>query len=690
MPTLWIDHLTISYQLQNTWLDAVSDVSLSIEAGQTYGLVGESGSGKSTLAQAIMRYLDKNGTVRRGSIYLDDDNLLTKSDREMRQIWGARLSMVPQDPLTALNPSIKVGEQIAEVSRLHDKMAPKAAWNRAIEMLTRVKIADPERVAQRYPHQLSGGMLQRALIAMALCSTTPRLLILDEPTTSLDVTTEASILDLFAELRSRHNAATLFVTHNLGVVARMCDRVAVLYAGEMMEDTTMPTLFQHSLHPYTRLLLAAVPRIGQDKNKVVLSAIPGQIPSLRARPTGCVFAPRCPAALELCYRVKPPMEEAAPGHCVRCHRWQEIANGSLSLDSKPERAAHPNGKTSQPPETLLDAQHVYVRYQSGGLLNRLLRGKPPTIVKAVDDVSLSVPRGRIVGLVGESGSGKTSFARSVIGLVHISSGEVRLLDMPLRGRPRWRAKAVLQKLQMVFQHPEESLNPYHTVGTTLRRPLMTLAGLDKRAADARVADLLKAVNLPADYASRFPNELSGGEKQRVAIARAFAAQPDLIVCDEPVSSLDVSVQASVLNLLARLQSQFNAAYLFISHDLAVVGYLADLIAVIYLGQIVEMGEAATFFDPPFHPYAEALLSSIAAPDPTAQRRRIRLDGEIPSAVNIPTGCRFHTRCPRRLGEICDTQEPPWRSDNHGRQYRCHIPADELYAMQTDSPKESAR
>ena len=680
-PVLEVEHLTVGYQIQREWLDVVRDVSLRIEAGQTYGLVGESGSGKSTFALAVMGYLGENGAVRQGHIRLEGHDLLAMNVDGLRALWGARLSLVPQDPRTALNPAIRIGEQLAEIGQRHEGHSRRAAWARAVEMLRRVKIADPERVAARYPHQLSGGMLQRVLIAMALSSSDPRLLILDEPTTSLDVTTEASILDLFDELRGNHNAATLFVTHNLGVVARMCERVAVLYAGELMEDAAMPDLFGGALHPYTRLLLEAVPRIGQDRRAHRLRAIPGQIPSARDLPRGCVFAPRCPVALPICETDNPPLESPEPGHCVRCHRWREIASGAISVNEVPDQMTSADPGQGPPPAPLLTTEALAVEYRTGGLLRRLLTGRPSPVVRAVDGVSLDVPRGLTVGLVGESGSGKTTFARSLIGLVDIASGEARLLDMPLRGRPRRRAKGVLQKLQMVFQHPEESLNPYHTIGTALRRPLMTLAGMDRASADRKVAGLLSAVSLPAEYAGRYPGELSGGEKQRVAIARAFAAQPDLIICDEPVSSLDVSVQASVLNLLARLQDEFGAAYLFISHDLAAVSYLADLIAVIYLGELVEVGAASSFFEPPFHPYTEALLSSIATPDPAAGRRRIHLEGEVPSPVNVPTGCRFHTRCPRFLGDVCVTQAPPWRTDAQGRQYRCHIPVDELTALQ---------
>jgi peptide/nickel transport system ATP-binding protein len=690
-PILSIDNLTVAYRLQGVWLEAIREVSLRVAAAQTYGIVGESGSGKSTLVQAVMGYLSANGAVRQGNIYIEGEDWLHATRRRRQQIWGARLSMVPQDPLSALNPALTIGEQIAELVRRHARLPRKAARERAIEMLRRVKLPDPERIARRYPHQISGGQQQRALIAMALASPELRLLVLDEPTTSLDVTTEAAILDLFAELQADHRAATIFVTHNLGVVARMCQRVAVLYAGEVMEDAPTETLYGAALHPYTRLLLRAVPRIGDS---TPLQAIAGRIPSLRQRPSGCVFAPRCPIATDLCHAHKPPLERAEEGHLVRCHHWRAVADGSLRVEEASSALRRREMQSAEisffeqlfsddqngAQATVMRAEHVRVQYGARGLLGRLLGRKPP--FRAVDDVSMRVPRGKTLGLVGESGSGKTTFARSLIGLVEIESGEAHLLDMPLRGTPRQRAKATLKAMQMIFQHPEESLNPYRTVGQTLRRPLMTLSGMSRAEADRAAAELLRAVNLPADYLSRFPSELSGGEKQRVAIARAFAAQPALILCDEPVSSLDVSVQASILNLLAQLQAQYDVAYLFISHDLAVVGYLADYIAVIYRGQLVERGRAESFFTPPHHPYTEALLASLPLPDPKARLRRIRLPDDQPSG-GVPSGCRFHPRCPRYLGEVCRTQAPPWQRDTQGRYYRCHIPPSELATLQAE-------
>jgi peptide/nickel transport system ATP-binding protein len=679
IPRLELQKLTVGYWIDGEWLDAVRDISFAIEAGQTYGLVGESGSGKSTLAQAIMRYLGGNGAVRSGAILLDGEDLAAKSIHEMRELWGAKIGLVPQDPLTSLNPSLTIGEQIAEITRRHAGLDRAEALRQAVDTLAKVRIAAPDDVARRYPHQLSGGMQQRVVIAMAL-STNPALLVLDEPTTNLDVTTEAAVLDLFAELLKKNETAALYVTHNLGLVARMCDRVAVLYAGELMVDAPMRALFKRPLHPYTISLLGCIPRPGQNKYNLTLHSIPGQPPGLRDRPTGCVFAPRCPAALQRCFDEKPKLEVTDDGQMIRCHRWREIADGSLRLDQAAPAA--PQSVEQDNAQSLLTIQGLEVNYPRGNFIERLIDPAKFAPVKAVDQISLKLPRGKTLGLVGESGSGKTSLARSVAGLVNVEAGTIELLDADLTRPAVNREPETLRHLQMIFQHPEESFNPYHTVGETLRRPLITLRGISGAEADATVLELLRAVHLPEEYAERLPGELSGGEKQRVAIARAFAAQPDLIICDEPVSALDVSIQASILNLLNELQQERQTAYLFISHDLAVVGYLADRIAVIYLGQIIEISDADAFFDAPHHPYTEALLSAIPIPDPDAQQTRILLDGDLPSASHIPSGCRFHTRCPRYLGEICKTVEPPWLTDAAtGRQTRCHIPPEELRKLQ---------
>ncbi|MEP7284243.1 MAG: dipeptide ABC transporter ATP-binding protein [Chloroflexota bacterium] len=688
-PVLSIENVTISYQIEKIWADVVRDVSLQIGPDQIYGLVGESGSGKSTLALAAMRYLATNGRVSSGKILLDGENLLDKSTPEMEHIWGMKMNLVPQDPGGSLNPSIRIGSQLAEITQHHYKLSRQQAWQRGIELLREVRIADPERIVNRYPHQLSGGQQQRVLIAMAL-STEPRVLVLDEPTTNLDVTTEATVLDLFSDLIHKHGSATLYVTHNLGVVAQLCDRVAVLYAGEIMEDATVADLFRQPLHPYTLGLLDAIPRLGQSRSGQNLHSIKGQLPSRTNLPKGCVFAPRCPLVLDLCVEVKPDLVAAGEGRTVKCHRWQEIANGSLHLPTEASVSlpVAPHLKLDETEQPLLNIRDVSKRYELGSpLLNQIssaINGKPPQAVKAVDDISLKAERGQTIGLVGESGSGKTTLARLVVGLIKRGSGEIDLMDIDLAPNVEARSDDSLKRLQMVFQNPEESLNPYQTIGEVLRRPMVTLLHYDRERADAKVAELLRAVRLPEDYVNRFPSELSGGEKQRIAIARAFATDPDLVVCDEAVSALDVSVQASILNLLSELKQEHDTSYLFISHDLAVVAYLADVIAVMYLGQLMEIVPRDQLLSPPLHPYTEALLSAIPVPDPTSTRERIRLEADTPSPVNLPTGCRFHTRCPRKWGPICEQQEPLWADAGNGHLIRCHYPLDELAAAQAAS------
>lgn len=676
-PVLRVSDLAISYRVNGHWLRAVDGVRLSIAAGEIAGLVGESGSGKSTVATGVLRYLPANGRVEPHSqIALAGDDLAARSRRAMRRIWGARMGFVPQDPGAALNPSLPVGEQIAEVLRRHEGLSRRAARDRALEMLRRVHLPDAAGLARRYPHELSGGQQQRVAIAMAL-SVSPQLLVLDEPTTSLDVTTEAAILDLVREQVSQTRAAALYVTHNLGVVAQLCDRVTVLYAGEVMEDAPVRDLFARPLHPYTIALIRSVPRLGANKHRAPLPAIPGQPPSLSERPAGCVFEPRCPLAIPIC-RTKPPLEPSGSERLVRCHRWREIAAGEIApelptLDVQP--APTSNG------DPLLHVERLAKHFPLRRTFDQFLRREPPQTVRAVDGVTLAIPQGHTLGLVGESGSGKTTLARVIIGLEPRTGGSIKLLGEDVSGTVRERAHSSLARLQMVFQNPQDSLNPYMTIGQALRRPLMKLAGLSRPEADAQAIRLLASVNLGPEYARRMPGELSGGEKQRVAIARAFASDPALILADEPVSSLDVSIQAAVLNLLARLQAERGTAYLFISHDLAVVGYLADTIAVMYLGELVETMPAESLLRPPHHPYTEALIAAIPQPDPDRPTAGNRLRGEPPAPGDVPRGCPFHPRCPRKLGPICETDAPPWQQAGSGHWIKCHIPPGDLATMQ---------
>ncbi len=673
---LKISDLNVSYQQEGRWFDALRGVSLQIAPGQTYGLVGESGSGKSTLALSVIRFLSENGRVRSGKIELAGRDVMSLTDAELREFWRKCVKLVPQNPLPSLNPSLRIGRQLREA--IYPPLNAAGANLKVLELLESVGMADPKRIARAYPHQLSGGMQQRVVIAMALASE-PDLLILDEPTTNLDVTTEATILDLIRDLIKDRNTAVLYVSHSLGVVAQICDRVAVLYGGELVEDADVLKLYRKPLHPYTQGLLDSVPRIGQDKTKLQLRPIPGQIPGAEL-PSGCIFAPRCPLAIEICRSERPKLELPWAGRRVRCHRWQEIADNQAD-PRQPLKFVTASEVPNAEVETVLKLSEVKKRFAVQRSLSQVLRQEAAKQVRAVDGIDLSIGRGKTLGLVGESGSGKSTLARCIVGLVPRSEGDISLLDIPLARTLSARDKTVLRSLQMVLQSPDEALNPYLRVDQTLRRPLQRLAGLKRQELDQAVVNLLKAVKLSPSYAERLPGQLSGGEKQRVSIARAFASQPDLLLFDESVSALDVSVQAAIVNLLSELQQEHQSSYLFISHDLSVVSYLADEIAVMYLGVITEIGKTQDVLKPPYHPYTEALLSAIPLIDPEAAQEHIRLVGEVPSPVNLPTGCRFHTRCPRFLGKICGTTEPPWQEDESGKRINCHIPLSELKTLQ---------
>jgi peptide/nickel transport system ATP-binding protein len=676
-PALKLDNLSVAYRQGQHWQTALREVSLEVAPGETYGIVGESGSGKSTLALAAMRYLGENGRVTQGSIALAGRNLLTLSARELREVWRHEVKLVPQNPLVSLNPSQRIGRQLEESVAAAGQTHARAG---VLELLASVGLADPERIADRYPHQLSGGQQQRVMIAMALGSE-PALLVMDEPTTNLDVTTERAILQLVRELVRERDTAVLYVSHSLGVIAQLCDRVAVLYAGELVEDAPVETLFTNPLHPYTRGLLDSVPTLGQDRARTPLRPIAGSLPKETERAEGCIFAPRCPLATDLTRTVRPPLEHVDETRQVRCHRWEAIAAGDLD-PSQPLQAPHGDASTeATTEEVVLELDNVTKHYPLGRSLGDWLARRPPKRVQALAGVGLSLRRQRTLGLVGESGSGKSTLARCVVGLSEADSGELSLFGAALPHALNARDTNTLRRLQMVFQNADEALNPYRTVGSILRRPLVRLGKLKGKKADARVADLLRAVKLDPSYAGRLPAELSGGEKQRVAIARAFATEPDLILFDESVSGLDVSVQAAILNLLRELQRDRDSAYLFISHDLAVVGYLADEVAVMYLGHLMEVGETQAVLRPPYHPYTEALLAAVPALEPQPIKPEMLLEGEVPSPVDVPHGCPFHTRCPRVLGDICRTQAPPWQTDERGKRLYCHIPLDELARAQ---------
>jgi peptide/nickel transport system ATP-binding protein len=673
-PTLELEDLSIVYDTEEGPLEAVRRVSLTIAPRECFGLVGESGSGKTTLAMGAIRYLAANGRLQGGEVRLRGRSLTAISLEDMCNVWGKQIGMVYQNPGGALNPSLTIGRQIAESAMIHQAIPRKAALQLTLRMLSQVAMPNPETVVGLYPHQLSGGMLQRCIIAMALINS-PALLILDEPTTALDVTTQAVVLDLVADLKREADASILYITHDLAVVAKICDRIGVMYAGQLVEVGPKRPVFLHARHPYTMSLLGCIPHFEPESRKHSLVSIPGRIPRLNRLPEGCIFAPRCFFVQERCRRERPALEAVGPGQRAACFFARELP---AKVEDVTGRKHFPRPAQARP---LLTTAGLAKHYETQGTFFRRARGRR---VQAVNDVSLELPAGFTLGIVGESGCGKTTLMRTIIGLLAPTAGEVRLEGVPLPSTTARRPRESLRKIQMVFQNPDASLNPRHTVAEAIQRPMRLLKGLPAEELVRRSRALLSSVNLPAHYLERYPHELSGGEKQRVAIARAFAADPALVLLDEPLSALDVSVQASLINLLFELQAEKKAAYLFISHDLAAVHHLSDAVAVMYLGRVVETGEADEVFAPPYHPYTEALLSAIPVADPTIAQENIRLSGSVPSAAAIPPGCPFHTRCPRMLGALCQTTLPPWRGGQTHSRIHCHIPLDELARLQADT------
>jgi peptide/nickel transport system ATP-binding protein len=667
---LKLDDLSVSYRVRGRDIPVLSEVNLSIAKGEVYGLVGESGSGKSTVALAVQRVLPPSGRISGGRALINGRDVSSLDRTALRQMRSREVAMVFQDPGRALNPSLTIGRQMAEVFELLGATRGEAL-RRAEDMLGHVRISAPARVMERYPHQLSGGMQQRVVIAMALAKD-PSLLILDEPTTGLDATIEAEILDLVDTLRREFGASILFISHNLGAIAGLCDRVGVLYAGRLVEEGPVGTLFRDPHHPYTAGLLRCLPRPGLRKSAAPLDTIPGFPPAPGSITTGCVFAPRCGLADEPCRSLDPPLVPTGEGRVSRCHHHERV-------DALPHTELRPvppaRGAAERAAETpVLELAALSKTY-----------GLAPYAVHALRDVTLRLMPGETLGLVGESGSGKTTLAHALLGLTAPDAGGRMALDgAVLAPEVRQRSPDQIKTLQIVFQNPDSALNRSHTVSRLVGRAVTRLGGLKGALREVQVTRLLEAVRLTARQLAARPRQLSGGMKQRVAVARAFAGNPRLVVCDEPTSALDVSVQAAILNLLAELQAERQVAYLLISHDLGVVRYLSDWIAVLYLGRLLEVGPALRVLDGPHHPYTEALLS--AAPSVTGQRSgRIRLTGAIPSGVNPPAGCLFHTRCPRRFGPICETQEPPLVADADGHAIRCHLPREKLGRSPTPEP-----
>jgi len=670
-PILDIQDLNISFFTRKAEIPAVMDFSMKVLPGETMGLVGESGCGKSTVALGIMRYLGNNGRITSGSIKFLGRDMATLSEDELRHIRGSKISMVYQEPMASLNPAMKVGRQLSEVLTIHDSISEEQAIKRSAEMLDAVRLADTDRILGAFPHQLSGGQQQRIVIAMALLAR-PQLLLLDEPTTALDVTVEAGIVDLVKDLAREFGTSMVFVSHNLGLILETCDRITVMYSGEAVEEGDIETVFNKMRHPYTKGLLRSLPVPGADKYSRPLVAIPGQLPLPHERPHGCNFGPRCPHFQDKCDGGPILMQDLGGRHRSRCIRIDEIDWGADIADAEVEEPIEPG-------DVVLDVEHLKKHYS---ISTGMFGGGDTRVVKANEDLTFDAREAETVAIVGESGCGKSTFAKVLMGLETATEGYLRLGNLDIGHLPvESRGPHVVSQVQMVFQNPFDTLNPSMRVGDQICRVLEIFEiGANDRDRWQRMLELLDLVKLPREFATRMPRQLSGGQKQRIGIARAFAGHPRCVIADEPVSALDVSVQAAVTKLLTDIQRESRTCMLFISHDLGVVRYLSDRIIVMYLGEIMEQGKTEAIFSPPYHPYTEALLSAVPIADTHVKKRHVVLEGELPSPLARPQGCPFQTRCRYYMKGVCE-QPLPERDMGDGHIIHCHLPVEELNAME---------
>ncbi|NEX45116.1 dipeptide ABC transporter ATP-binding protein [Pseudotabrizicola algicola] len=677
-PILEIENLSISFFTRLREIPAVMDFSCTVMPGEAMGLVGESGCGKSTVALAVMRDLGKTGRITGGAIKFKGRDLTTMTEEELRHIRGSEIAMIYQEPMASLNPAMRIGEQLAEVPIIHQNMPRAEALALARQIIADVRLPDPDRILRAYPHQLSGGQQQRIVIAMALMAK-PALLILDEPTTALDVTVEAGIVDLVKELGAKYGTSMLFISHNLGLILDVCDRLCVMYSGEAVETGNVREVFDKMRHPYTQALFRSIPLPGADKNSSPLIAIPGNFPLPHERPKGCNFGPRCDYFRDgLCNARDIPMDAVTDHdrHATRCLRWTEIDwNAPAKVGKITEKL--PPGRLVLKMEDL----KKYYAVSSGAF-----GGGAAKVVKANESLTFEAHENETLAIVGESGCGKSTFAKVLMGLETATSGSIMLFDENVQDTPiQARNTDTVSKLQMVFQNPFDTLNPSMTVGRQIIRALEIFQkGNSDAEREAMMLNLLDMVKLPRAFAERMPRQLSGGQKQRVGIARAFAGGAKVVVADEPVSALDVSVQAAVTDLLMDIQRENHTTLLFISHDLSIVRYLSDRVMVMYLGHVVELGSTDQVFAPPYHPYTEALLSAVPIADTRVQKRRIVLEGDIPSAMNPPPGCPFQTRCRWKSqvpGQLCETVLPPVQVLAGGHQIKCHLSAEQLARME---------
>jgi peptide/nickel transport system ATP-binding protein len=682
---LRVEDLHIGYLTRYGTLPAIRNVSFEVKQREIVGIVGESGCGKSTVASSVLRLLPPNGKIMGGHIWFKGKDLSSATEEQMRQLRGLESSMIFQDPMTSLNPVFTIESQMADALLAHNKKLHRnEVQQRTIQMLDRVGIPDAAERIKCYPHEYSGGMRQRVMIAIALLAN-PSFMVADEPTSALDVTLEAQILDLIRGLREEYGTGILYISHDLGIMAQLCDRIIIMYAGSIVESGDVYEIFDDPKHPYTQALLNSHPSRKLTRER--LTTIPGQVPSLRQLPIGCKFAPRCQKAETICHDTE-PLFVLTGGRKVLCHiydpRYSHNWNSSpiAKLHTGADSASISQSANIITPRTLQPAEGhppltirgLQVHFQDRiGLVAQLL-GQKRGVVHAVDGVDLEIKRGETLGLVGESGSGKTTLGRTILRLENPTSGQTILLNKDISHLSEARVRPLRARMQMIFQDPCSSLSPRLKVSVILTEPFrIHKIPFDPRS---KVMELLNMVGLSAEQADKYPHELSGGQARRVGIARALALNPEFLVADEPTAGLDVSVAASILNLLKDLREQLNLTYLIITHNLNVISFIADRVGVMYLGRLVELGATSDIFDHPRHPYTEALISAISVPDPRLrefQKQRIILKGEIPSPKNPPSGCHFHPRC-RYAQEKCSLVTPPLDLIDGGAHWSaCHFP-----------------
>ena len=678
-PILEIDKLSISFFTRLREIPAVMDFSVTVQPGEAVGLVGESGCGKSTVALGVMQDLGKNGRIVGGSIKFKGQDLSEMTAEELRDVRGSEIAMIYQEPMASLNPAMKIGKQLMEVPMIHQGMDAKDAYARALQVVTDVKLPDPKRILESFPHQLSGGQQQRIVIAMALMSE-PSLLILDEPTTALDVTVEAAVVELVKELGRKYGTSMLFISHNLGLVLETCDRICVMYSGEAVERGSIEDVFNKMQHPYTQALFRSIPLPGADKNARPLMAIPGNFPLPHERPMGCNFGPRCDYfEAGRCDQGVIEMAQVSGDerHHSRCLKFDEI-DWNAPIQGATTHAEN------EPGRVVLKMDNLKKYYEVAA--NALFGGGDKKVVKANETLSFEARESETLAIVGESGCGKSTFAKVLMGLETATEGQILLDNRNIEDVAiEQRDTGTVADIQMVFQNPFDTLNPSMSVGRQIIRALEIFqVGDSEEARRNRMLELLDLVKLPREFADRMPRQLSGGQKQRVGIARAFAGNARIVVADEPVSALDVSVQAAVTDLLMEIQREQKTTLLFISHDLSIVRYLSDRVMVMYLGHVVELGDTDQVFSPPYHPYTEALLSAVPIADTKIEKQHIVLEGDIPSAMNPPSGCPFQTRCRWKTdvpGGLCEKEVPPIRTLDAGHQIKCHLGDDILERME---------